>query len=216
MTVEPVTTGTCAGCGKQRMPANRNDNKANSGTRIPAYLWAASVEADPFCSAECCRSFYGVRVAPGDFGSCPDCGKKHTTATSRPHGNRCGDCSHKFRRQRKSTIPGRCSGCAGDLDSFTDDCWSCRERKRYRDRCQDPVFIEKRRKRDTLRREAKRAAKKSSSARRLAAVEPPLTKSAPAMRRDFGCNQDRRPRSGIGGRDGRQTDSDRGAVSRDG
>jgi hypothetical protein len=178
--VDPAVTDSCANCGKERSAPTRA-RKGNDGTRMPVDLWTVSVERDPFCSAECCRIYHGLSItgrAPAELGSCPDCGKQHTTGVPRPHGNRCGDCSHKFRRARKTRERGKCSGCGGELDVFTDGCWACRERRRYRLRCQDPAFVEARRERDRERQRV-RAAKKIASARRLATVEPDPTATAP-------------------------------------
>lgn len=48
--------GGCAQCGKERKPA-----KGLSGqTGQLAHIFAAAVAADPFCSANCCRAYYGT------------------------------------------------------------------------------------------------------------------------------------------------------------
>jgi hypothetical protein len=134
----------CANCGKPRPEPTRNHNKANSGTRIPSSLWIVSVETDPFCSAECCRIFHGLRVTTADdLGSCPDCGKQHTTKTERPCGNRCQRCSDRYRkrRQHRYDIKGCCAGCGVDFAETTRDCPTCLDRARRRSRrANDPEF----------------------------------------------------------------------------
>lgn len=183
--VEPRPSETCANCGKARTSGYPNHSRAVGGTRMPKDLWLVSLERDPFCSARCCRSFYGLRTNTQDgLGSCPDCGKKHTIAVARPNGNRCQKCSDKTRKRRhkKHNIPGCCTGCGVEYDSYTTGCIQCVDRRRRRERrSTEPGYKDRERAYTRAAKQRRRLA----AARRLAPVEHVTSGDAPGAAADL-------------------------------
>lgn len=157
VTFEPKASETCAGCGKKRPEPARA--RATSGADMPRDIWIVSLSRDPFCSAECCRTYHGLRIGTIHsigLGSCPDCGKHHTKAAQRPHENRCKDCAARFRKRRKFTDKNRCAGCGGVYTNVTKGCSHCWDREKNRRRRATAEYREKERARDRVRKSALR------------------------------------------------------------
>lgn len=149
---DPKPTGACAVCEKPLTERLSRNSRGDGGTKLPSSIWLANLEADPFCSSDCCREYHHVPTARriGSEHRCAECG---TTFATRSHDNIfCNDkCRQRADRRRRRTRRGParhgfCVGCSVPYHEYTAGCIQCRDRSlKHRKREADPEFREKER-----------------------------------------------------------------------
>ena len=167
----------CQQCEKP-LPDAVRERRGDSGTFMPVEVWLTSLEDDPFCSAECSRKFNGVTYSHEqlDYGSCPDCGKKHHYSRSKATSDRCGDCAKKVRYVRRFFGRWECAGCGADVrgNPVTHGCQHCHDRARRRAKRQtNEAFRERENERARQNRAKQKLARLAAPAVAGGSIEPP-------------------------------------------
>lgn len=124
----------CVQCGKPKQRTREAAKKQAGATRMPKKLWLAEVEADPFCSRECCELWSGTNEAPATR-DCESvkCPKSFPVRRDVPRQRFCSKrCSDDAKKARKFNVRGRCSGCGGEMEGCTIGCTHCNDRRRSR------------------------------------------------------------------------------------
>lgn len=124
----------CIQCGKPKQRTREAAKKQAGSTRMPKKLWLAELEADDFCSRECCEQWHGTNEDPA-VRECesPKCPKSFPVRRDVPRQRFCSKrCSDDAKKARKFNVRGRCSGCGGEMEGFTTGCAHCADRRRSR------------------------------------------------------------------------------------